>query len=164
MKGAFASPETVLENELNKLLFPDNCYRHVSGGDPEHIPELTYEQFIEHHRMYYHPSNARISLVGSVDLNACLEKLDSFLAPYGRQEISFEIPVQGPVDEAERTVPFAIGPEEDAARRTIISCAAMLTTFDDDLRNDAVAVLSDSTTVPGSPGFPGTPGTPIPTG
>ena len=143
MKGALASPERVMEDELNKLLFPDNCYRHVSGGDPEHIPELTYEQFLAEHRKYYHPSNARISLVGSVDLDACLAKIDSFLAPYERQETGFEIPMQGPVPAAERTVPFAIGPEEDAAQRTVISCAAMLTTFDDDLRNDAVAVLSD---------------------
>ena len=43
MKGAFGSPGTVLENEMNWLLFPDNCYRHVSGGDPEHIVDLTYD-------------------------------------------------------------------------------------------------------------------------
>ena len=74
MKGALADPGTVLEAEMNRLLFPDNCYCHVSGGDPEHIPDLSYEQFIASHRKYYHPSNARISLVGSVDLDAALKR------------------------------------------------------------------------------------------
>lgn len=55
MKGALADPGTVLEAEMNRLLFPDNCYCHVSGGDPEHIPDLSYEQFIASHRKYYPP-------------------------------------------------------------------------------------------------------------
>lgn len=50
MKGALADPGTVLEAEMNRLLFPDNCYCHVSGGDPEHIPDLSYKQFIASHR------------------------------------------------------------------------------------------------------------------
>ena len=77
MKGSFASPETVMYNELQRELFPDNCYRHVSGGDPACIPDLTYEQFIASHKKYYHPSNARICLVGSIDADAVLQKIDS---------------------------------------------------------------------------------------
>ena len=143
MKGSFASPDTILEKELGELLFPDNCYRFVSGGDPAHIPELSYAQFLAQHRKYYHPSNARISLVGSVDLEACLEKLDSFLAPWDRRECPFDIPMQGPVPAARRVVPYAIGPEEDPAQRTILASGAMLGRFDEDLRNDLAAVLSD---------------------
>ena len=143
MKGSFADPETVLENELEKLLFPDTCYRHVSGGDPVHIPELSYEQFLANHRKYYHPSNARISLVGSVDLGACLEKIDSFLRDFDRQELRFDIPMQQPLPARRRTVPYAIGPDEDPARRSIVACSALLAAFDDDLRNDMASVLAD---------------------
>lgn len=143
MKGSFASPNTVLEAEITALLFPDNCYRHVSGGHPEHIPELSYEAFLASHRKYYHPSNARISLVGSVDLAACLEKLDSFLAPYERLEADFDIPMQQPHPAVRRSVPYAIGPDEDPAHRTVAACASLLARYDDDLRNNAVSVLAD---------------------
>ena len=143
MKGAFASPDTLLEKELDELLFPDNCYRWVSGGDPARIPELSYEQFLAMHTKYYHPSNARISLVGSVDLEACLEKLDGFLAPYERREIDFDIPMQRPYPARRRELPYAIGPDEDPARRTIAAWATLFSRFDDDLRNNALTVLAD---------------------
>ena len=143
MKGAFASPETVQENLLGELLGPDTCYRWVSGGDPACIPELSYEQFLANHRKYYHPSNARISLVGSVELDACLEKIDSFLREFERRQIDFDIPMQQPVPACRRTAPYAIGPEESPEHRTIVSCGAQLARFDDDLRNDAFSVLSD---------------------
>ena len=143
MKGAFASPDTIQSNLLDEMLYPDTCYRFVSGGDPVQIPTLTYEQFLATHRKYYHPSNARISLVGSVDLEACLEKLDAFLHEFDRREGSFDIPMQKPVPAQRRTVPYAISPEENPAQRTIVAQATLLSTFDDDLRNNAVSVLSD---------------------
>ena len=143
MKGAFASPERLVDMELDRLLFPDNCYRHVSGGDPAHIPELSYEQFIANHQKYYHPSNAWISLVGSVDLDACLEKIDSFLRDYEREEVCFDIPMQQPVSAQRVTVPYAIGPEEDPAHRTVVGCATLLCAYDDDLRNNTFAILED---------------------
>ena len=97
MKGAYSSPGTVLEREMNKLLFPDNCYRHDSGGNPEEIPNLTYEQFLANHKKYYHPSNARISLVGNIHFDDVLKKIDSFLRDFQRMEVSFDIPMQAPV-------------------------------------------------------------------
>lgn len=114
MKGALADPGTVLEAEMNRLLFPDNCYCHVSGGDPELIPDLSYEQFIASHRKYYHPSNARISLVGSVDLDAALEKIDGFLLGFDHREVNIDIPTQTPVPTVTNTVPYAVG-----CRRTV---------------------------------------------
>ena len=143
MKGAFASPERILDMELGRLLFADNCYRHVSGGDPARIPDLSYEQFVANHKKYYHPSNARISLVGSVDLDACLEKIDSFLRAYDRQELCFDIPMQQPRPAQRATASYAIGPDEDPAHRSIVACATLLARYDDDLRNDAFSVLAD---------------------
>ena len=143
MKGAFSSPQTLLEKAMNELLFPDNCYRFVSGGDPERIPDLSYEQFLAMHRTYYHPSNARISLVGSVDLDQALEKLDSFLRDYERREADFSIPMQaaGPARTVER--PYEIGPEEPLEQRTILCCGRLWVPFYDRKRNYAASILAD---------------------
>ena len=75
MKGAFSSPEGVLDRVVLNTLFPDNCYANESGGDPEVIPQLTYEQFLDFHRTYYHPSNSYIYLYGDMDME---EKRDIF--------------------------------------------------------------------------------------
>ena len=143
MKGAFASPQTVMYKELERLLFPDNCYRHVSGGDPECIPDLSYEQFIASHKKYYHPSNARIFLSGSVDIGAVLEKIESFLAPYDRLEADFTIPMQKPIAGIRTEVPFEIGAEEPAESRAMIASMSVLGSFADRERTFAASILSD---------------------
>ena len=143
MKGAFGAPQEVLETAVSRMLFPDNCYGYVSGGHPEHIPDLTYEQFIANHRKFYHPSNARISLVGSVPLEAALEKLDGFLAPYEKQELDFTIPMQAPVPAKTRTIPYEIGAEEPLEQRAVISRATLLGRFDERERLFAAHILAD---------------------
>ena len=143
MKGALADPGTVLEAEMNRLLFPDNCYCHVSGGDPEHIPDLSYEQFIASHRKYYHPSNARISLVGSVDLDAALEKIDGFLLGFDHREVNIDIPTQTPVPTVTNTVPYAVGAEEPLTEHTIISCGTLLGDYSTREHNYAASILAD---------------------
>ncbi len=143
MKGAFASPQTLMYNGLQRLLFPDNCYRHVSGGDPEHIPDLSYEQFIASHKKYYHPSNARISLVGSIDVDAVLGKIDSFLSAYDPLEADFTIRMQQPIDSITEEIPFEIGSEEPTENRAIIAAATVLGSFDERERIYAGEVLAD---------------------
>ena len=76
MKGAFSSPDDVLEREIMNTLFPDTTYGVESGGDPEYIPDLTYEQFLQFHRTYYHPSNSYIYLYGNMDMAEKLEFID----------------------------------------------------------------------------------------
>ena len=94
MKGACASPDAVLTGQLNRQLFPGNCYRFQYGGNPEHIPELTFEAYQASHRHFYHPSNARIFLDGSIDLDPVLARLDQFLSEFDRQEPEGDIPMQ----------------------------------------------------------------------
>lgn len=86
MKGAYASPDTRMLSEMNRSLFPDNCYGFESGGDPKHIPDLTYEKYVENYRRFYHPSNARIFLDGTMDLDAVLAKLDAVLRDFSEEE------------------------------------------------------------------------------
>ena len=142
MKGAFSSAREVLENAMNRMLFPDNCYRFVSGGDPEHIPDLTYERFLETHRRFYHPSNARIALVGSVDLEAALEKIESFLQPYESTTRNFSIPMQTPVKAVTKTIPYEIGEDEEGPK-AIISAGRLLGRFDERELLLAANILAD---------------------
>lgn len=76
MKGAFSSPDDVLDREIMNGLFPDTAYGVESGGDPDCIPELSYEEFLEFHKTYYHPSNSYIYLYGNMDMAEKLTFLD----------------------------------------------------------------------------------------
>ena len=143
MKGSMSSPTNVLFHEALRLLFPDNCYRHNSGGDPAVIPDLSYEQFLACHRKYYHPSNSRISLVGSVDMEAALAKIDGYLSAFDKLEADFTIPMQKPVEAVTQVAPYEIGEEEDPAKRAIISCGGVLGDYSDQLRTFTAAVLTD---------------------
>ena len=143
MKGAFSDPGMVLEREMKTLLFPDNCYRFASGGDPAHIPELRYEDFLAAHRKYYHPSNAWITLSGSIDINAVLEKLDGFFTEFERREEDFPIFMQEPAEARTKETFFEIGPGEETMQRTILSGGMLLGCFEDRLRTCMTAVLCD---------------------
>lgn len=143
MKGAYASADAVLEHAMNRLMFPDNCYSAESGGHPEHIPDLTYEQFIANHRKFYHPSNSRIILSGSVDLDSTLAHIDSYLKDYDRHVADFQIPMQAAVPYREERTIYEIGAEESAFNRTIVSCGCMLGRFDEQEKLYAATVLKD---------------------
>ncbi|KAL5541112.1 hypothetical protein UlMin_043398 [Ulmus minor] len=79
MKGVYSQPDNILGRTAQQALFPDNTYGVDSGGDPQVIPKLTYKEFKEFHRKYYHPSNARIWFYGDDDANERLRILSEYL-------------------------------------------------------------------------------------
>lgn len=86
MKGALSDPEQVLYNALCTKLFPDTTYKYESGGDPQAIPNLTYDDFIKTHKRYYAPQNCYIMLYGSLDIETFLSFLDEkYLTPASRK-------------------------------------------------------------------------------
>ena len=92
MKGAFSSPEGVLEREILSSLYPDTTYANESGGDPEAIPELSYSEFLDFHSRYYHPSNSYIYLYGDCDMAEKLTWLDeNYLSKYDYLPIDSEV-------------------------------------------------------------------------
>ena len=143
MKGAFANPERLLYHELCRMLFPDNTYRFVSGGDPARIPDLTFEKYKDFYFRHYHPSNARIFLDGRVDLPAVLAKLDAYLAPYSRQDVDASVPLQKPVSSA-KTIPYEIAPGENPANKTLVADAWVFAPWQDREKGLAFDVLSDA--------------------
>lgn len=119
MKGAYSSPESLLDSMTQKTLFPDNCYGKDSGGDPAYIPELTYEKFLDFHRTYYHPSNSYIYLYGDMDMVEKLKWLDEeYLCYYEEKQVNSHIPQQKPFAEpVQREIHYSIAdgePETDA--------------------------------------------------
>lgn len=119
MKGAFSSSDELLVTELNRLLYPDSPYRFVSGGHPDSIPRLSYEQFIAYHRKYYHPSNAFIILDGKLPIEKMLKLLDSeFICEFDLQPVDTDIPMQQACEPKESTIGYpAVGgvPECESA-------------------------------------------------
>ena len=123
MKGAFSSPEGVLDRVILNTLFPDTSYANESGGDPEVIPELTYEQFLDFHRKYYHPSNSYIYLYGDMDIEEKLHWLDQeYLGKYDREPVDSRIRFQEPFAEMqEKVIPYSIVSEESEEDNTYLS-------------------------------------------
>lgn len=123
MKGVYSSPESVLDRYIQKLLYPDNCYTQESGGDPEVVPELTYEQFLDFHRTYYHPSNSYIYLYGDMDMAEKLTWLDeAYLCHYEARPVDSAIPMQSPFEEpVEEEIFYSITEEEPEDHATYLS-------------------------------------------
>jgi len=123
MKGVFSSPESVLFRKIPESLFPDTAYGFESGGDPDVIPALTYEEFISFHKRYYHPSNSYIVFYGDGDLQEHLRLLnEGYLQDYERIEVDSEINVQAPFSEpCELETSYALMPNEDIEDKTFLS-------------------------------------------
>ncbi len=141
MKGAYADVERLMGDAADRLLYPDTCYGFSSGGLPEKITELSYEQFIAAHRRFYHPSNARFFLDGHMDIESVLEYIDGeYLCKYDRREPDFGFAEQKPVT-GEATVFFEPAEGEDGHAHMVIS--KLLCRFDDIEKLYAAKILAD---------------------
>jgi len=126
MKGAYSSPEGLMYKALQQNLFPDNPYGYDSGGDPEAIPQLTWEQLREFHRLYYSPSNAYFFLYGSIPTEEHLAFLEGVLGGFGRVRVDSAIGLQPRWDGPRSTrdcYPIAKG--DSPERKTVVNLAWM---------------------------------------
>ena len=117
MKGAFSSPDEVLDRQIKTSLFPDNTYGVESGGDPENIPDLSYEEFLDFHRTYYHPSNSYLYLYGNMDMEEKLRFIDEkYLSAFDALDVDSNIPEQTPfsqVKDLQEEYPISENEEEE---------------------------------------------------
>lgn len=154
MKGAFSSPDEVLEREIMNSLFPDTPYGCESGGDPDHIPELSYEEFLEFHKTYYHPSNSYIYLYGNMDMAEKLEFLDEhYLSAFEKLEIDSSIPMQ-PAFEKRRdlTMEYPISESENSEGNSYLAYSTVVGEAADTLTAVAFEVLDYALlSAPGAP-------------
>lgn len=128
MKGVYSSPDSVLERQMMRELFPDTTYGVDSGGDPDHITDLTYEEFQEFYRVHYHPSNSYIFLYGDMNIEEQLAFLnDEYLSHFDAIEVDTEVGLQAPFTEGKVvSYPYSVGSEEPTDNRTLYSFAYVL--------------------------------------
>lgn len=153
MKGGYSSPDNLF-NRYNQLsLFPDNVYKHDAGGDPQEIPNLTYEQFKQFHEQYYHPSNARVFFYGDDDPKERLRILNEYLKDFEAIEPDSAVSLQAPFSEPKRlTFPYDAGEEADSARKGMVRVNWLLPENHDPALTMALSILSHAlVSTPASP-------------
>ncbi len=123
MKGAFSSPDDVLDRFTYTSLYPETAYALESGGDPEEIPDLTYEHFLDLHRKYYHPSNSYIYLYGDMDMEERLEWLDrEYLSKYDMIKVDSGLTLQKPFTKMARSVKkYSLSDAEELTDNTYLA-------------------------------------------
>ena len=140
MKGVYSSPESIVFKAIQEQLYPDNTYGVDSGGDPEVIPSLTYEQFCEFHRSYYSPGNAHWYLYGDIPLEQHLNFVGGRLKGFEPIEVNSAIQEQPRWNRPrifEATYPIAT--EDDPRHKTFINVSWML----DSMKKPENAILFD---------------------
>lgn len=123
MKGVYSSPDEVLSSQIYRSLFPDNTYSKDSGGNPEYIPKLTYEAYLDFYHKYYHPSNSYIYLYGDMDVVERLEWLDKeYLSLYDYKKVNSEINKQPAFDEIKNVeAQYSITMDDSQENKTYLS-------------------------------------------
>ena len=154
MKGAFSSPDDVLSRQIMTSLFPDTTYANVSGGDPLHIPELTYEEYLDFHRRYYHPCNSYIYLYGDMDVTEKLAWMDeAYLGKYEAIGLDSEIKLQKSFEKPiEVTHKYSISSTESEENNTYLSYNTVIETALDEKLYLAFDILDYAlVSAPGAP-------------
>ena len=143
MKGAFAGANQILRTQMQRALFPDTPYQFVSGGDPEAIPQLTYEMFLECHRKYYSPSNAYIFLDGTIDIEKVLLLLDEeYLCHYTKTEHLKPAAIQKAVANSV-TAAYALPVNESLEGKHRLALGYVIGTFADRKQLLAAEILAE---------------------
>ena len=143
MKGAFSSADDVIEREICNTLFPDTPYGVESGGDPKVIPELSYEEFLDFHKTYYHPSNAYIYLYGKMDMAQKLEWMDTeYLSGFDRLPVNSEIPTQKSFEKPmEKELYYPVLDSDPLENNAYLTCSMVVGDSRDVELNVAMQIL-----------------------
>lgn len=154
MKGAYSSPDEVLSSQIYRSLFPDNTYSKDSGGNPEYIPKLTYEAYLDFYHKYYHPSNSYIYLYGVMDVVERLEWLDKeYLSLYDYKKVNSEINKQPAFDEIKNVeAQYSITMDDSQENKTYLSYNRVVGDTLDEMLYQAFDVLDYA--LVSSPGAP----------
>ena len=154
MKGAYSSPDEVLSSQIYRSLFPDNTYSKDSGGNPEYIPKLTYEAYLDFYHKYYHPSNSYIYLYGDMDVVERLEWMDKeYLSLYDYKKVNSEINKQPAFDEIKNVeAQYSITMDDSQENKTYLSYNRVVGDTLDEMLYQAFDVLDYA--LVSSPGAP----------
>src|SRR6266851_7889170 len=145
MKGALATPSSAIDRAIGKTLFPGLPYSYVSGGDPQHIPDLTWEKLKNFHARYYHPSNARFYTYGDQALEKTLEAIErNALERFPRIHVDSSIPsVKRMTRPTIATEPYPATPGEDITKKAQALTAWVTVPAADSFKLLAMNILSE---------------------
>ena len=144
MKGSFSSPYVVLRNKSHEVLY-DNCYHYVSGGDPDFIPNLTYDELMTFYNKYYHPTNSCSVLYGNADIDKFLPLLDKYLSAYDESFADYTIAPTTPFTEPkEAEFTYNINEDESEDKKSYIAMEYLIDKTKDKAMSIAFPALGDA--------------------
>ena len=142
MKGAYSSPDGVLETRVIESLFPKHLYGVDSGGDPRHIPDLTYENFKGFWETYYHPSNSFIYFYGNDDPEKRLKLMEGYLKPYKKKKVKSVVPLAKPFKRPKKVeVAYDAGEDQDIEKKHYLVVNWKLPDTSDPVLNFSLRIL-----------------------
>lgn len=142
MKGAYSSPDSVLETRIIESLFPKHLYGVDSGGDPRHIPDLTYENFRNFWETYYHPSNSFIYFYGNDDPENRLKLMEAYLKPYKRKRVKSTVPLARPFKRPKKVESaYETGEDQDIEKKHYLVVNWKLPDTSDEVLNFSLRIL-----------------------
>lgn len=154
MKGAMASPSSLIYRRLGKSLYPTTCYHFNSGGEPEDIPALTHDQLKQFHANYYHPSNAWFYSYGNFNLAehlACVEQ--QVMSNFDRREVDSNVPSETRYNKPLLVEePFPIEPDTSIEKKSMVQLAWLTSDIESSFDRLALSLLSNL--LIGSPAAP----------
>lgn len=145
MKGVYSNADSLLDEYINRAMFPDTTYSANSGGWPAEIPTLTYEHFLSEHKKYYHPENSYIFLYGQMDIDRILGFIDDeYLSHYDREGNQFEIESQKPLGFSRTNATYMVGAGEPLENNALIGSAFLAGEYNDCEDNLALDLILET--------------------
>lgn len=135
MKGAMSSAEDQVSDQISERLYPDSIYGENSGGNPYDIPSLSFEDFSNYHKKYYHPSNSWTFLYGDIDEEETFQRLEDYFKDFDYQEVKSLADDVGRFNqEHEYKESYSLSPSEDPTKQTYLSYSWLLKPAQDEER------------------------------
>jgi Zn-dependent M16 (insulinase) family peptidase len=153
MKGVYSSPDSMLSSYTMFSLFPDTQYGVESGGNPEEIIDLTYEDFCGFYKKLYHPSNSRIYLYGNMDFEEKLKYIDEeYLSHFEEADIDSEVKMQAPFAKRKRIEKeYSLADTDDEKDATYLSYNVVCSDYTDVKTTEVMDAINYALcSVPGS--------------
>ncbi len=142
MKGAYSSPDNLMGRYVQQSLFPKHVYGVDSGGDPSHIPNLTYDNFRNFWETYYHPSNSFIYFYGNDDPEKRLKLMEGYLKPYKKKKVKSIVPLAKPFKRPRKVeAAYSAGEVQDIERKYYLVVNWKLPDTSDPVLNFSLRIL-----------------------
>ena len=144
MKGAFSDPIRLIFHHIFSGLMPGSTYAHESGGDPQEIPRLTYQQFCQFHRQHYHPSNCTMYLYGDAPIEDELHYLqDNFLKAFDQREERRTVELGALIKEPLLVKDKYSVESSDTAEKTFLAVGTHVGSVSDRIQNGAFQIIAN---------------------